>query len=279
MQNKKNYNNNVHLHGFINDVRINPVNGDGRQAINLDIVTVENFQDKARKTYHDAVLFTDDKSIIKKFDKVAADCKKNAENRGVEGYKNLTHTVSLDGVFINPENKQPYILIMSDALKLDAKREENEVRNSATIVGNIGNIDIYPDKKFATLSVAGHYTPKEGQGEAQPNWVKVNVNGNRKVGGALYEAIEKGEVKKGDFVRVGGQLHNNNYGEGENKVYGMALDVSRFEKIEKKAEKTEKAEAKKKVETKKAETKKAAPAKKAAAAKAQPVKKAASLKR
>lgn len=263
MQKKINYNNQVHLHGFINDVRINPVNDEGRTAINLDVATVEFFQGKTRKTYHDAAIFTEDKDVIAKFGAIAEDCKKNIENRGVKGFQPSTHTVSLDGIFINPEDKQAYILVMGDSVKLDAKQEEKEVRNTATITGNIGSIDIHPDKKFAVISVASHYTPKGEEKESKPNWIRVNVSGNRKSVSGVYEAIEKGELQKGDFVRVGGQLHNNNFEQDGKKVYSTVLDLSRFEKIEKKEKVAEaqKAEPEKEAAEKKAAAKKAAPKK------------------
>lgn len=260
---KRKPNNQVHLYGFINDVRINPTES-GKTAINLDVVTLEQYKDRqsgeyqSRRTYHDVPMFTEDQKVVDQYKAVQADCKENAANREVEGYKPKNHTVSLDGIAIQKGEQDIAILAKPENVRLDVKQEENEVRNRADIVGNIGSIDLFEDKGFATMSVAHHYRP-EGAKEDSATWLKVRVDAERKYSKPAYEAILNGDLKKGDFVRLGGQLHNNRYtnAQGEKK-YSSALDLTSFEKIERKqAEaKTEKVEVKEdKAPAKKAETK------------------------
>ena len=76
----------------------------------------------------------------------------------------------------------------------------------------------------------------------------------------------------GDFIRVSGQMHNNNYTKGETKVYGMVLDANSTELLYKKGEKVaEKAEQKveKKAEKKPAKAAEAKPKKAASRKKGQ----------
>lgn len=246
---KKNQNNSVHIYGYINDVRINTLEN-GRTAINLDVATIENYKDKegnsqARKSYHDVAVFTDDKKLIASFKKIAVDTEMNRENRGVEGYKPVPHTISMDGILVNrsakvgeeKEYQTIQILASKDSIDLDVKQAEGEYRNVSMFAGNIGDIKVYEDKKFATLSVAQHYRP-EGSETEHVTWINVRVNGDRKASKEAYEAIVNGTLKKGDFVRMGGQLHNNNYDSEDGTRYGVSVDLTSFKKLEKKEAET-----------------------------------------
>lgn len=274
-QTKKNNNNDVHLYGFPNEVRINDANN-GTKAINIDLVTIENYKNEkgesqARRSFHDVVIFTDDKKLIKSFEKIAKNCEANAKNRDVEGYERKTDTVSLSGILVNKDVKvkdsdKTYstiqVLANPESVDVNVKQEEKEYRNVASLVGNIGSIDLHEDKKFAVVSIAHHYRPKDSEKE-NITWLTVRVNGDRKVGKELYEAIEKGDLKAGDFIRVGGQMHNNRFEDKDGDTrYVMTMDATRFQKLEKKQAEAEKVEMKEEK----------APAKKAAAKKAQPKK-------
>ena len=48
---------------------------------------------------------------------------------------------------------------------------------------------------------------------------------------------------EGDFIRVGGQIHNNNFENEKGKRYGMAMDVTSSTILRKKAQKEEVKEA------------------------------------
>lgn len=274
-ESKKNINNNVHLYGYINDVRIKKLDN-GKTLIGIDIVTLEQYKSKEgefknKRTYHNGVLFPEDKALIKKFTAIAKDCAKNIKNRDVEGFKPETHSISLNGYLSNPDAGSSNVSIIIDekTLDIDVKQEENEIRNRADFVGNIGAIDIYDDKRFATVRVAHHFRPEGAEKEFE-TWLNVRVDGDRLYSKNTYDAIVKGEVAKGDFVRLGGQLHNNNFETKDGKkVYGVVLDLTTFQKLEKKEAEAEKVEVKEepKVEPKKAAPKKAAPKKKAAAPK------------
>lgn len=285
---KKNLNNNMHVYGYINDIRINPTDG-GRTAINMDIATIESYkkdgEQQYNRSYHDATLFTDDKNLVKKFEKVAADVRENRENRGVEDYKGKSHTVSLDGILVNRENKfkdsdKTYttvaILVNEKSVDLDAKLAEGERRNRADFKANVSDIKVYEDKKFAVVRVANNYHPEEG--EDRSTWIDVRVNGNSRYAKGAYEAIAAGKVQKGDFVRIGGQLRDNTFETSAGMKYGNAVDLTSFEKIERKESKDVKEAPAKKAAEKAAETKKAT-SKKAAATKEQAKPKAAPKKR
>lgn len=272
---KKNNNNQVHVFGYINDVRMNAMES-GSTAINLDVVTLEQYKDKddkyqTRRTYHDVAIFTDDKKIIAKFQGIGADAESNRANRGVEGYEPKTHTVSLDGILVNKSNKlgdsdKTYrtlqILGNVDSIDLDVKQAEEEVRNTAKIVGNVANIALHEDKKFAVVTLMHHYRPEGSEKEFETT-VDIRINGDRKFAKAAYDAIVKGELDKGDFVRMGGQLHNNRFENEDGVRYGVSIDLTSYELLKKRQEKAEKAEAKVEVKEEKKAAKKAEPKKKA----------------
>lgn len=251
-ENVKNANNAVHLYGYVNDVRINDLES-GRTAINLDVATLETYKNKEgkmedRKSYHDVTIFTDDKKVIESFVAISDDVKANKENRGVEGYKPKGHTVSLDGILVQKENviggasyNTLQVVGRADSVKVDVPQvkegPDREFRNVTVVTGNIGNIDMYDG--FARLSVGHHYRPKGTDKEFQ-TWIPVRVNENRLP--EVFKALKDGDLKKGDFIRMSGQLHNNNFGEDAKRRYTMVLDASDIAKIEKKEAKTEEVE-------------------------------------
>lgn len=263
-KNIKNANNIAHLHGFINDVRINPAGESGRTAINLNVVTTESYKAnkddeefQTRRTYHDVAIFTDDKKVIKAYEKLQKDCAENKANRETEGYKPKVHEVSLDGMMVSKDGAIQ-IVCKADNVKPDVKLGENEVRNSAVLSGNIANVHIYEDKKLAVVGIMHHFRPADSEKEYTTT-LDLRINGDRKVGKAAYESLVKGEIKAGDFIRTGGQLHNTRYtkeGETETK-YGTALDVTSFNLL-KQSKKNAESQAEAKGETKKAASKKAA---------------------
>ena len=278
-------NNNAHIFGYINDVRMNPTES-GRTAINLDVVTLEQYKDKAgdfqtKRSYHDVVSFTDKQETIDKFAAIAADCEANRAGKGVEGFKPTSHTVSLDGILVNRNNsigdtdkytRTVAILAKEDAIKLDVKQQENEVRNRVDFVGNVASIDLHAEKGFAVVNIANHYRPdpKNKEDKGQETWLEVRIDKNRKYSQGAYEAIEKGDLKVGDFIRIGGQLHNNRFETKQGVNYKNVLDLTSFAKIERKeaqaqaqapaeqkaAKAAEKKETAKKDTTKKATSKK-----------------------
>ena len=255
------YNNNAHVFGFINGVRMNDA-GNGRTAINLDVASQENFKvdDKkqTRNTYHDIVLFTSDKNVIESFKKIAGDLENNAKNKDVKDFKRATHTISVDGILMN-RNDSVQILTKEDGFKLDTPLAEKEVRNRADIVGNVGSLTVHEEKNFATASLIHHYRPEGSEKDFETS-INIRVDGDRKFSKETYEKMKSGEIGVGDFIRVGGQLHNNNYENEKGKRYSMALDVTSSSMIRKKgAAQEQKAEPK--ATTKKAAAEK--PAKKA----------------
>lgn len=241
MKEKKHYNNNQHLYGFLNGVRMNDA-GEGRTAINMQVVTLENYkkdgQSVTNRTYHDAVLFTGNKELIKKFEGIAADLEANKDAE-----KKTTHTVSLDGI-LKSKDRDLQVIVREDSLAVDTKQAENEVRNRAELSGNIASVTLHEEQNFASVLVVNHFRPKDSDKEFETT-VNINVSGDRKFSKETYEALKKGEMGVGDFIRVSGQMHNNNYTKGETKVYGMVLDANSTELLYKKGEKVaEKAEQK-----------------------------------
>ena len=256
-KNTKKSNNKAHVYGFINGVRINPLEG-GRTAINLDVCSLEQYKDKdgesqTHRTYHRVSVFTDDKKAIAAYKKIAKDVDANAANRGVEGYEPKPHAVSLDGIMIG-EAGNIQIVALPENVKLDAKQEKDEVRNSAVLSGNIASVTVHEDQKFAVVTLMHHYRPEGG--EEKVTTIDIRINGERKPSAAAYQAAVEGKLKKGDFVRMGGQLHNNNFENKEgDKVYRVVMDLTSFDMLkEKEAKKEEVAKTEKKA-TKKAASK------------------------
>ena len=276
---KKSNNNQVHIFGFINDVRMNQTES-GKTAINIDVCTTENFKNKdgesqVRRSFHDVALFTDDKELIKSFEKIGADIEANNANRGVEGYKPKSHQVSLDGILVNKTNtlgdsdktyRTLQIMANEASIDLDTKQAESEKRNRAEIVGNIANISLHEDKKFAVVTLIHHYRPEGSETDYQTT-VDVRINGDRSTAKGMYDGLVSGDIKKGDFVRVGGQLHNNRYETTDGTRYGVSLDVTSFSSLKKREAEAEKVEVKEEKAAKKAPAKTAKTAKTAKAGK------------
>lgn len=254
---KKNSNNNVHLYGYINGVRMNEYEREGKKgtAINLDVATIETFKDDSgfhnKRTFHDVVLFTEDKAIIDRFAAIGNDLAKNLENKDVQGYKPTTHTISVDGILVNKENtikgtENTYdtlqVVANGPSIDIDVKQADKEVRNRAELVGNIARVNVYEDKGFATATVIHHYRP-EGSDKEFSTTLQIRVDGDRKFSKKTYEALKSGEMGEGDFIRVGGQIHNNNFENEKGKRYGMAMDVTSSTILRKKAQKEEVKEA------------------------------------
>lgn len=267
---KKNQNNNTHLYGYINGVRVNET-GSGKTAVNLDVCTLETFKnDKGafenKRTYHDVVMFTENKEIIEKFIAIGEAVEKNRQMKDEKNFKPETHTISLDGVLLNKKDSRDLqVFCKEDGFELDVKQADKEIRNKTEFVGNIASVQMHEDKNFAVVTVMNHFRPSEG--EERETALIVRINGDRKFSKETYEALKKGEMGVGDFIRVGGQLHNNNFENEKGKFYGMALDLTSSELLHKKGEKKEeKAEVKKEPAKKaaaKKETKKAEQPKKA----------------
>lgn len=232
---KKNKNNNVHLYGYINNIRMNEYEREGKKmtAINLDVATLETFKKgdefQNRRTYHDVSLFTDDKKTIKMFKDIEKDLAK-------EGAK--AHTISMDGTLVNKEDSRDMrIIAKEDSIDVDVKQADKEVRNRAELVGNVAAVNVFEDKNFASVNIIHHFRP-EGSDKEFETSMQVRVDGDRKFSKDTYEKLKSGEIGVGDFIKVGGQLHNNNYTkEGEEKVYSVALDLTSAEVIRKKGEK------------------------------------------
>lgn len=271
-QSKKNSDNNIHIYGFINDVNIQQT-GSNRSAINLDVATLEqwteNGEAKSRRTKHDVVLFTEDQDLIARFEAIGKDTAENAQNRNVEGYKPKVHTISMDGALVNDE--RPFkgldktyqtikVIAREDSIDLDVpqvKGEEKEKRNHVEISANIADIYVDKEKKFAALKVANNLHTKNGD---SATWLDVNISGNSPFPKekAAYEAIAKGELKKGDFIKLSGMIRNRDDKDlvidgKKTEKYGFVLAASSMEKIERKLDKSQKEETAKK--TAPAETK------------------------
>lgn len=277
---KKNTQNNVHLYGYIDSVRMNELEN-GRVAVNLDVTTAESFKDRegnyqVRRSRHDATLFTGDADIIARFRKVAEVLEANAEGKGKEGFKPEVQTVSLDGMLVNRSNsfkgsEREYetlaVLVREDSVDLNVKPAEGERRNRVDINANIAAVNVYADKEFATIRAAHNYRP-EGAKEAYTTWMDIRVNGRSPFSKAAYEAIVKGELKSGDFIQLGGQLRDNTFdvklGDDIVKKYGNAIDLTSLKVLkrseEEKVAETESVKAAAKASAKaKAEPKKATP--------------------
>lgn len=258
-QSKKNSDNNIHIYGFINDVNLQKTSSD-RTAINLDVVTLEQWTEKgeakSRRSQHDVALFTEDKALIAKFEAIAKDTAENAKNRNVEGYKPKVHTISMDGALVNDE--RPFkgmdktyqtikIIAREDSIDLDVPQVKGEEkRNHVELTANISEVYKNEEKKFAALKVANNLHTQKG---SSATWLDVNINGNSPFPKekAAYEAIIKGDLKKGDFIKLSGMMRNRDEkdlvidGKKTDK-YGFFLSASSIEKIERKLDKTQKEE-------------------------------------
>ena len=257
--------NNVHLHGFVNDIRINEEKG----FVNVRLGTYEQFNKdgQAQKNYysHDVAIKTDDPKVIQQF--------KDAKAKIDNGEKIMAVA---DGSLVN--NKT--VMVKPENFQLGVPRKD-EVMNTASFKGNIANIDVRDG--FASVTIGTHYyVPGESQihtGETKPytemtSFVKTQVS--EKHMPEVFGQLKSGEIKVGDLVEARGQLHNYSYTNeaGETK-YGTNVDLNNFKvlahKKAKEVKETEKT-------AKKAEVKKDAPAKKETAKKEAAPKKTAAKK-
>lgn len=272
---KQDMTNKVHLHGYINDIK--SFDGkDGKKFFVMDVATLEAYKDNKGEmqrvyTYHNVNLNTDDKAVIKKLDKIAEDLKQNRENRDTEGYKPKIHTASIDGVIATrkstgAKNGVEYynqvIITDADQIKLDAKKEEKEVRNSVELKGNIAKIDLKDN--FAIIQVATHYyAPGEQEGSRfegkgyheETNYVETRVS--ERFRPETFEKIKSGEIAVGDLVKMRGQMHNTEYKDEKNDTmrYKVVVDLRSAELVAKKGQKKAEAQEEAPKETKKAEKK------------------------
>lgn len=271
-ENKNNRNNNnVHLYGLITDVRSMNTFEDGNTAINLTVSTREwNDRDKKfQYTNHDARVVTKDPDLIAAFQEVAAKTEANKANKGVEGFEPEYQKISASGylvarekatgngekydtfqVRLNPETidlNAPRVKY-TDEQKAEAKKGgetlKDEPQNTATIVGNIGSINV--KDKVADFSIGHSFDVKgaDGQSERKTTWIRAEAFANGR-GKELYafladtakakEAAQAaGEEFKMPFIRVKGQIHENNFGEGDDKRFMYRLTATKHEKLEKK---------------------------------------------
>lgn len=275
----KNKDNQVHLHGFLNEVREFEIND--KKSFKMDVATVENYKvgDEPKKnyTYHRVGLITDDAKTIKAIRAAMKDIENNKEHAAEADFKPKVHTVSLDGSLVVRENEKdgklyynPEVVAEQESFKLDAKLAEGEVRNLAEFKGNIASIDINDEYKFAKINIALHYfVPGESEnykGEVKPyteNTSFAETRVNAKLLPKVFEDLSNGNLAVGDLISVRGQMHNNRYTDSKDtKQNKIVVDLKKVELIAKKGQKKAAAEEKteKKAEVKK-ETKKAAPKK------------------
>ncbi len=285
--------NKVHLHGYINDVKVIDYKNGDRNVV-LDMCTIEAWKDNTgqmqnARTYHNVSLVTDSGKLVKRFEDIKADLDNNRAHREEEGFKPAVHTASVDGMFITRPREveredgtkvtyyNQIVLADTESLKLDAAKDEKEVRNAAEFKGNIAKIDIKENDKgdkFAIVSVATHYiAPGAKEGDfysdkgknyhEETSYVETRVSSKGR-GADIMAKINAGELEVGDLVKARGRMHNNNFEDKDGiKRYKVVVDLSSVELV---AKKERKAEAEEKKEEKK-ETKKAA-AKKTATKKA-----------
>lgn len=272
--NKKN-NNNVHLHGFVNDVRIGAPEDGSKNYINVNLATYEQYKNNAgekerKNTYHTVIIRTSDPAVVDQFKEVQAALANNQENRGVEGFEPKVFIASVDGSLVTKENEKDgvkysnqMVVTNADDFKLGAKRQKDESMNTASFKGNIANVEMHDG--FAQVTIATHYyAPGESEihtGETKPytektTFVKTRISESFR--NETFNDLKDGKIGVGDFVEARGQMHNNNYTDKNGvKRYGIVVDLNKLEVLAKKQNKEQTA----------AKEEKAAPAQKEAAKK------------
>lgn len=268
---KKNPSNKVHLFGEIRGVQVVPLN-DGSSIINLNLRTVEAFEVKTKKetkmeyrnTFHKVSVPTDSGKLIRALEAVASDIEKNKANRDNEEYKEVKHNMSVDGILVSRshEDKEAGVTYYNDIvlakpenIRLDAEKQEKEVRNSIEFSGNIARVDINDDA--ANVSVATHYAIPGGKEETA--YIKTTVFANGKTKGT-YEELKNGKLPKGALISVRGMMQNDNFPPKSEKAeqkaekkeekqnetvrFGMKVKASDVKLIALAKDKTEKAEVK-----------------------------------
>lgn len=266
--------NNVHLYGFVNDVRMSATEDGSKNFININLATYEQYTNNAgekerKNTFHTINLVSSDPEVIKQFEEVRTALTNNYENREKEGFEPKVFKASVDGTLVTRENEKDgikyynqVVVANADDFRLGAKRQEGESMNTASFKGNVANVDIHDG--FALVSIATHYyAPGESQihtGETKPYTEKTSFVQARiyeSFRGETFQALKKGDIAVGDLIEARGQMHNNNYTDKNGiKRYGIIVDLNKMNVIAKKQVKVEK-EVEKKAETKKAAPKKA----------------------
>lgn len=298
-QNKINPNNNLHLYGYINDVRY----AETQKGTPLYFMTVATVGYNNSRDLHDVKITEVTPEMKEKLEALRQEFAEAKE----KGVKADAHAVSLDGFLINRERPlgdtdktyQPLQVIASaSALDIDAKRgewpvldEKNEPKldkegkavmekerlNHATLAVNVISIDVKDD--FAKLRVAQNYRAKDSDKEDH-TFMNVTVSAKDIYTKKLFESIKNGEIGVGDFIRLEGQKKDNTYTatiDGkEVKKYDHNIRASKIAVISKKQAVTQTEEAAQKKEAKPAQA--AAKAAKPAPKKATPKKKAAGPK-
>lgn len=278
---KKQGNNEAHLYGFINGIRMKEF-ADGNTAIDLRVSTSESFkkdEEYVKKyTNHDVRLVTKNADLIKQFSGFKEDIEKKGEEK-------VPHRISLDGHLTQSNYEKDDVKVYGyrviadeDSIKLDVSKEKEEVMNTIGVKGNISNIQKFENSAIINIATH-HYGPaglKNDKGELYnqisysgkdgkevtlselPVFVQARVNGNRMK--EVFDDIVAGKIDKGDLIRLRGQMHENDSKNEEKKTEsrGIIIDAASFTLIAKKAQKVEeKAEVQKEVK----------PAKKASTAK------------
>lgn len=252
----------AHLYGevygnvFMNDTK----NG---KVIDFTVDTFESYA-KDGETKYDHVqtkvkFFTSDEKTIAAFEQIAKDQKANAENSNVEGYERTRHNVSVDGhvksdQYENKEGETQYKrYVAASAVAIDAEKQENEVRNSAILDGNISSVKVFEEEKdktpYAVVGVATHWYYKDAENQTKSETSFHNVIVNQKRNQEFFDLLKK-EDAVGTRVQVNCRLADSLYlrrvkvfEKKEKKSEAQAQEVKAEPKAEKKtaAKKTEKA--------------------------------------
>lgn len=264
MEKKINSNNNAHIYGVVNEIYRENEIGD-KKNYGIKVMTTEVFgkdNKETKNTFHDVQITTDNKALIEKMDWLKSELAAEEPKR---------HSISLDGKLITRQNEKDGVtynnsVIVADAASVavgEAKGEQ--VRNTITLKGNIS--DVKMKDNFAVVSIATHYfvPTKNGElvknfkGEEKPYTEEVSfhetrVSGNRKDTAETFEQLKSGELAKGAFVEVRGQMHNVSFtdSKGVNR-YGITIDVNNVKRLVKKEAVSEEAKTEVKKEVKPAE--------------------------
>ena len=274
--------NNQHLFGYINDVRIGETQS-GKTMVNLDVATV-NHGEKKPRSYHKVTITDATPEQIEKYKAIQAEF----ETAAKKNEKAPAHTISLDGPLVNrernfKESEKTYqslaVLAKAENVDLDVKRgkqlnaqgkEIQEPMNRADLMVNIVSINVLENDKLAVVRAANNFRTKDSE---EHTFVDMLVSGKSLYSKNAYDAIVKGEYKVGDAVDVHGQVHDSTrtvtIDGKETKKYGNYLQLNGMSKHEFKKAQTE---------TKAQETKAAEAPKQEVKAEVKPKKKATSKK-
>lgn len=262
---KKQGNNEAHLYGFINGIRMKEF-ADGNTAIDIRVTTSESYtkDEKQVKKYtdHEVRLVTKNAELINQFSGFKEDIEKKGEEK-------VPHRISLDGHLTQSNYEKDgtkvygyRVIADEDSIKLDVNQEKAEVMNTIMVKGNISNIQKFENN--AIINIATHrygpagltndkgelynqvtYSGKDGKDVTLseiPVFVQSRINGNRASMKEIFNDIEAGKIDKGDLIKLRGQMHENDSENKEKKTAsrGIIIDAASFTLIAKKAEKVEK---------------------------------------